>query len=173
MSIGIKNPLSIVSDPSDLDFGINGLDDELPDFVLGRKNIEVDHCPICGAACLPRHSAPHRSAGFGVRAGRSYPCKNLKVTFCQDCLIGEGGVDIICRVIEANDAQRMMIAHEAYLILKAKRDALVLKIIKWIVGIVIALSVCCLIWTPEEVLIVIAVIAVLFFYGFLMDFFRG
>lgn len=143
----------------------------IPDIDLfGRKSIKVDRCPICGSACLPGSRAIERLSGFDVRDGHCYSCQNLKVTFCDDCLIGEGGVDIICRVVEANEVQRKMVANDAYSILKVKHDELVSKIKKWAIGIAIALGIigiCCLIWTPGDVFAVIGVIGMFILFGLL------
>lgn len=86
------------------------------------ERIKVDRCPICGSACLPGSREEERRRGFNIRDGHCYSCHNLDITFCDHCLIGEGGVDIICRVVEANEDQRKKIATDAYTILKEKHD---------------------------------------------------
>lgn len=134
-----------------------------PDF-----SIKVDRCPICGSACLPGSREEERRRGFNIRDGHCYSCHNLDITFCDHCLIGEGGVDIICRVVEANEVQRKKIATDAYTILKEKHDEALSKQKKWGIGTVIVLGIigiCCSIWPPEEVFGVVG--GVLFFILFI------
>lgn len=140
--------------------------------IFGRKTIKVDRCPICGAACLPGNNALRRFEGFDVRDGYAYTLKSLRVTFCRECLIGEGGVDIICRVIEANESQRKAVEKDAHAILKQLHDELMVKIRNWAIGIGAALAIigiCCLIWKPEEVFGCIGIIAILLVVGFLQS----
>ncbi|MBR1871360.1 MAG: hypothetical protein IJ802_05995 [Kiritimatiellae bacterium] len=106
------------------------------------RKIQVDRCPICGASCLPGDCETIRNRGYAVRDGYSYAIKNLHVTFCSECLIGEGGVDIICRVIEADEAQRKKVEQDANLVLKKLHDELILKIKLWTIGIIALVLIC-------------------------------
>ena len=135
---------------------------------FGRESIRVDRCPICGSSCLPGSCATQRLAGFDIRDGYAYTFKNLCVTFCRDCLIGKGGVDIICRVIEANEVQRNAVEKDAHAILKQLHDELMTKIRNWAIGIGATLAiigVCCVIWKPEDVFACLGAIAFLFVIG--------
>lgn len=137
----------------------------------GRKSIRVDRCPICGASTLPNNAAMYRAMGYsGVKDGHAYIYQNLKVTFCDDCLAGVGGVDIICRVLEASDSYRALIQSNSDAIIESRRTKRRGVLTKWAVGIVVALlivGVCCLIWKPEDVFCCIGVIAALILVAFL------
>ena len=137
-----------------------------------RKSIKVDRCPICGASCLPGDCSVQRILGYNVSDGHVYTAKGLSVTFCRDCLIGEGGVNIICRVIEADETQRKKIEQDAHTILKQMHDELMVKIRNWAICIGVALAIigiCCLIWKPEDVFCCLGVIAILVIVGFLQS----
>ena len=128
-----------------------------------RSQPKPSFCPICGA--LVEMVGGHSTKPFHI-----YYCRNLRVCFCDDCVSGQGGVDIICRVIEATPETRKMVEKDCCAILDARRKQSRETVVKWIVGIgvVVALiGVCCLIWTPEDVFGVIGIILMLFLVGFL------
>lgn len=138
---------------------------------LRPKRLKVERCPICGVAVLPGDNTLKRIEGFDVKDGHVYPCRNLSVTFCDECLTGNGGVDIICKAIEASSTLRAQITQDAYTILKKQHDVLMSTLFKWVVGIIISFVVvviCCLIWGPKNVfeaigaiIVVIAIFALL------------
>lgn len=122
-------------------------------------------CPICGA--LVEHGLGMQSRMNYWRKGyvlkptkpfHAYQCKNLRVCFCDDCLSGEGGVDIICNVLEASPATRTRVEHDCEAILDARRKKHRETATVWGVGLGIlaaVIGICCLIWKPGDVFCVI------------------
>ena len=138
-----------------------------PEIGIGGK-IQVDRCPICGSSTLPTNTSLLNSIGYSVKSGHAYNCHNLQVTFCDECLTGVGGVDIICRVVEASAEQRKIVQHDCDSLLNARRDKRNHTVTVWGVGISIAAAItgiCCLIWKPQEVFSVVGVIALLAVVG--------
>lgn len=102
----------------------------------------------------------------------TYQCRNLRVCFCDDCVSGEGGVDIICRVLEASPATRTRVEHDCESILNARRKKHRKTAIMWGVGLgilAVVIGICCLIWKSEDVFDVIGGIVVLIIVGFIQS----
>jgi len=142
-----------------------------------RENRKPSFCPICGA--LVDHGLSTMSSLNYLRKGyvlkptkpfHAYQCKNLRVCFCDDCVSGEGGVDIICKVLEASPTLRAKVEQDCESILNARRKKHRETATTWGVGIGIlaaVIGICCLIWKPEDVFGVIGVIVVLIIVGLL------
>ncbi len=135
-----------------------------------EQDEEPSYCSICGALVgrIPdRLQIEYLSKGYVLKPAKSfhsYQCKGLRVCFCDDCLTGIGGVDIICKVIEATPEERACIEHESKIILDERKKENREKLKLWSVCIGILLTIigiCCLIWDVATVLIVTGV--VLFF----------
>jgi len=139
--------------------------------IFSRKSIKVNRCPVCGGSTLPGNTSLYRTMGYtGVKDGHAYSCRNLSVTFCDDCVSGEGGVDIICKVLEASPTVRSMVERDCEAILDARRKKHRETATKWGIGLGVVASVigiCCLIWKPEEVFSVIGIIAIFIIVGLL------
>ena len=146
-------------------------------FGLEKPDRKPSFCPICGA--LVEHGLGIQSQMNYLRQGyvlkptkpfHAYQCRNLRVCFCDDCVSGEGGVDIICRVLEASSATRTRVEHDCESILNARRKKHRETAIMWGVGLgilAVVIGICCLIWKPEDVFGVIGVIVVLIIVGFI------
>ena len=133
-------------------------------FGLEKPDRKPSFCPICGA--LVEH-------GLGIQSQMNYLRQGyvLKPTkpFHAYCVSGEGGVDIICRVLEASPATRTRVEHDCESILNARRKKHRETAIMWGVGLgilAVVIGICCLIWKPEDVFGVIGVIVVLIIVGF-------
>lgn len=142
----------------------------------GKKpDAKPSFCPICGALVDTGLSIESRihymSTGYTIKETKpyhAYQCQNLRVCFCDDCVSGEGGVDIICKVIEASPATRAKVESDCKSILDKRRSKRRETLTMWGVGLGIAaavIGICCLIWKPEDVFGVIGVIVLLVVVG--------
>lgn len=77
-------------------------------------------CPICGELVYGNGRMFYGKCT--VKPFHAYPCKNLRVCFCDDCVSGVGGVDIICKVLEASPELRARVEQDCESILAARRQ---------------------------------------------------
>lgn len=146
-------------------YNANRFNDILANISRNKPEPEPVFCPICGTlvgyACnflpFPQLPSLDRFRFSPIIPSHTYKCKNLRICFCDDCLSGMEGVDIICKVIEATPEIRASIEHECKLILDARKKENREKLKVWSVCIGILISIigiCCLIWDVASVLIV-------------------
>ncbi len=161
-------------DPSRFSISRFGWERNLPE-------VKPSFCPICGALVETGLSEIDRMRysiqGYTIKPTKpfhAYQCKNLRVCFCDDCVSGEGGVDIICKVIEAAPQTRAKVVQDCASILNARRKKNRETVTMWGVGLgilAVVIGVCCLIWNPKDVFAlifsVIGVIGVLIILGLL------
>lgn len=136
-------------------------------------------CPICGALVATGLDASghidYLMRGYTIKPTKpyhTYYCKTLPVSFCDDCISGVGGVDIICKVIEASSKERSVVERDCQSILAARRKRNRSTAINWAIGIsgvAAVIGICCLIWSPEDVFVVIGSIAMLGLVGWLQS----
>lgn len=116
-------------------------------------------CPICGRL-------------LWLDNYHTYYCQNLSISFCDDCISGVGGVDIICKVIEATPEVRSRIEEDCRLILKKRKERNRGIAKAWGAGFLVVatvIGICCLIWDPLDVILtavtIVGLILVFAFYN--------
>ena len=118
-------------------------------------------CPICGDLMATPSAFPYIMRGVAKKDAEpchSYYCHGLQICFCDNCISGEGGVGIVCKVIEATSEQRAKVEADCQEIIRKRREKRVSILIKLCVSIAVAaavIGVCCLIWEPKDVFSVI------------------
>ena len=143
-----------------------GYDTENVIYKLVRREPEPppEFCPICGVLLKA-----HRSE---FKPYHTYYCRDLRICFCDNCLSGEGGVGIICRVLEASSETRLAVKKDCESVLNDRRKkyremATLCGIVLGILAIII--GICCLVWNPLDVFIavgtIVGFILVIIFYN--------
>ncbi len=115
-------------------------------------------CPICGVLMSTPSAFPYTMSGRDAEPCHSYYCHGLQIYFCDSCISGEGGVEIVCKVIEATPEQRAKVEADRQEIIRKRREKRVSILIRLCVSIVVAtavIGVCCLIWEPKDVFSII------------------
>ena len=110
------------------------------DIIERELNKKPSFCPICGG--LVDFGSTMMLGLFhngytleSLKPSHAYYYKGHKVLFCDDCVAGCGGVDIICRVIEASAETRAQIESDCRSVLDERRLKKRVKALLWALGI--------------------------------------
>lgn len=154
---------------------VTGGQRNLFDLFPEEKDRAPQTCPICGCLISTglslRSSMEYLAKGYTIKETKPshrYRCKNLEIAFCDECISGEGGVDIISKVIEASPTQRATIEQDAAEILKKRHVKFIRSLRNWFIGIgvvIVLLGVSCLIFGLENTGAAVGVIFMLLFIG--------